>query len=796
MSPSETEPRTTPETPRTEDRALSEVLHAQTARALHQHLGLETVGDLLEHFPRRYMPRGELTSFSELVPGQEVSLMSRVLGVSVRSLHTRRGSIAEVTVTDRLDPADPAGGLSGDHDGAQTSPDPDDGPAPGLLPLPAQPGGARLDGLAGAASGPGGPFGAPHPAPGEPGQVMELSFFNAWTAAKDLVPGSHVLFSGKVSEYRGRLTLTNPHYAVLTDTSGAAAEGEDVNAPIPVYPATAKYTTDRVAEAVRKLLAAVDLSTLEDPVPEVLRRRHRLMTAEQAYRAVHRPQDEDDPRQALRYFRYREALVLQSVLARRAALWEARRTRSFPEAPGGLVEAFDVALPFRRTAGQVQVGQEIAADLGRTVPMNRLLQGDVGSGKTLVALRAMLQVADAGGQAAMLAPTEVLAGQHLRSITAALGELAAPAGPVRVVLLTASMPAAARRAALLDIASGAAQVVVGTHALLGEKVSFADLGLVVVDEQHRFGVQQRHALAGSDGEPVHRLVMTATPIPRSVAMTVFGDLAVSTLDELPAGRQEVATHVVSLAQHPSWEDRLWQRAREEIDAGHQVFVVVPSISEDTASGARAGGDAPGLQSVEGLGARLRGLPALSGARIADLHGRMPGEAKTRAMQEMAAGRIDLLVATTVIEVGVDVPNATLMIIMDADRLGISTLHQLRGRIGRGGLPGTCLLVTEQDEDGASMERLRAVAATRDGFELSLVDLEQRREGDILGSSQSGNRSTLKNVSVLRHPKTIEQTRRDARELWEQDPGLHHAPALAAAVERADAQEQTEYLYQG
>lgn len=784
---------------RLEDRPLAEVLHHSTAKALSEHFSLETVGDLLDHLPRRYMPRGELTPFSELEVGQEVSIVSQVVSVSTRRMHTRRGSIAEVLVTDRLDgPEEPA---------------------------PAAPAAHRLTDLAGA--------GTTAPLPGAAAETMTLSFFNAWTAAKDLRPGDHVMFSGTVGEYRGRLTLTNPHYAVLAEASAAPDGAPDgpssadalpvdpgaPQPPIPVYPATAKYTTDRVAAAVGQLLDRVDLNELEDPVPEPLRARHRLMTAAQAYRAIHRPEDEDAPHRALRWFRYREALVLQTALARRRAAHDLLRTEAFPRVAGGRADAFDAALPFALTAGQRRVGEEIAEDLAGHVPMNRLLQGDVGSGKTLVALRAMLQVADAGAQAALLAPTEVLAAQHYRSVLAALGPLGTPAEELRpeserqdlldlagegtgpadsatgVVLLTASMPAREKRRALLLIASGTARIVIGTHALLSESVAFADLGLVVVDEQHRFGVHQRHALARPDGEPVHRLVMTATPIPRSVAMTVFGDLRVSVLDELPAGRQEVATHVVSLSEHPAWERRLWQRAREEIDAGHQVFVVVPTIAEDGAAPG-AGEDERGLRSVEGLSAELSANPDLRGIRLASVHGRMDGEEKSRVMDAMARGETDLLVATTVIEVGVDVPNATLMVVMDADRLGISTLHQLRGRIGRGGLPGTCLLVTGQDRDGASIERLQAVAATRDGFELSRTDLEQRREGDILGASQSGRRSTLRTLSVLQHGKIIEAARRDAEELVAADPSLEGAPALAAALRRAGEDEHTEYLYRG
>ena len=756
---------------RREDQPLRTVLHPKTADAVTRHLGLETVGEVLEYFPRRYLPRGELTRFSDLVLGQEVSIISRILSVSTRRLHTRRGSIAEVAVTDQLAPEENVAS-TGQASSGQGSFAP------------------RLDGLAGG--------GLPAPDVGPIGETMTLSFFNAWTASKDLAVGDHVMFSGKVNEYRGQLTLTNPHYAVLEDPApGDASEDADMaTAPLPVYPATARFTTDRIATVVGRVLDSIDLSLLDDPVPDDLRAKHRLMSLPDALEAVHRPRDEDEPQQAMRYFRYREALVLQTLLARRSAVLDAQKTLSFQPREEGLRERFDQILPFRLTDGQRQVGDEIAGDIALEKPMNRLLQGDVGSGKTLVALRAMLQVADAGGQSAMLAPTEVLASQHYRSVIKTLGPLAEEVG---VVVLTSSMPTGAKRQALLDIASGSAGIVIGTHALLGDDVLFAELGLVVVDEQHRFGVRQRHSLTARDGGPVHRLVMTATPIPRSVAMTVFGDLAVSVLNELPAGRQDVSTHVVSLAEHPKWESRLWERAREEIDAGHQVFVVVPTIGED-APGPRLpdgdGGQETPLQSVEGMVRKLSALPVLSGIRLGSVHGRMDGAEKADVMNRMAAGSVDLLVATTVIEVGVDVPNASLMIIMDADRLGISTLHQLRGRIGRGELEGTCLLVTEQDHDGPSMPRLQAVASTRDGFELSTLDLEQRREGDILGDNQSGRRSTLKNLSVLRHVKTIEQAREDAWRLVDREPDLSGHPSLLRAVQDAGEQSTTEYLYRG
>ena len=814
---------------RVEQEPLTAYLQAGAAQALKKHLSLSTVGDLLEHLPRRYMPRGQLSSFAELQLGQEVSIISRVLSVSTRSLHTRRGSITEVMVTDQLEASESS---------------PQEGPVasgfsshPRLASLAAPAEDLRQEGW----GRPGREL--PPGVSAVSGATMTLSFFNAWTAKKDLHVGDHVMFSGKVGEFKGRLTLTNPRYAVLADPAPGVGRGAEEDAvaeretgPIPIYPAAGSYPTDRVEHAVRTVLERVDLSALADPIPPEYARDNGLLPVGRAYELIHRPREEEDPFRAMHTFRHREALVLQTVLARRRAAEQRLAAPAYPPAAAGLAAQMEASLPFELTAGQRRVGEQISVDLAQRHPMSRLLQGDVGSGKTLVALRAMLQVAEHGGQSVLLAPTEVLATQHLHSLRRALGPLAAdpdlgglaPAGEegilvlpasagqegqigsVGVVVLTASMPQAAKRRALAQIASGAAQIVVGTHALFSEAVQFPDLGLVVVDEQHRFGVHQRHALRRSDGQEVHRLVMTATPIPRSVAMTVFGDLAVSVLDEMPAGRQEVATHVVALAEHPRWEDRLWQRAREEIDAGHQVFVVVPTIAEgdpesDETSEAVAV-DAPGgasadegqrpLHSVEGVLQDLRQRPELGKVRMASLHGRMTGAQKAETMQAMAAGETDLLVATTVIEVGVDLPKATLMIILDADRFGISTLHQLRGRIGRGGLPGVCLLVTEQEAEGASRPRLEAVAATRDGFELSQADLQLRREGDILGSSQSGSRSRLKTLSVIRDGRIIEQARTFARALVAEDPQLRGYPELAAAADRVGGQEQTEYLYQG
>ena len=396
---------------------------------------------------------------------------------------------------------------------------------------------------------------------------------------------------------------------------------------------------------------------------------------------------------------------------------------------------------------------------------------------------------------------------------------------MRVRLLTASMGTRAKRKVLQELADGTAQIVIGTHALLSDEVSFHDLGLVVVDEQHRFGVEQRDGLRGTDGALPHRLVMTATPIPRTVAMTVFGDLDVSVLDTLPVGRQKISTHVVPLAEKPAWASRLWRRAREEIDAGHQVYVVVPTIGEDgdsleegaaffgasSLNGAGAGNSAQGyfgqggnassdgkvqLTSVASMYSYLSAEDALVGVRIGTLHGRMDPAEKTAVMTAFERGEIDLLISTTVIEVGVNVPNATLMIIMDADRFGISGLHQLRGRVGRGGYAGTCLLVTRQEEGGVSRERLDAVASTTDGFELSRIDLAQRREGDILGAAQSGSKSTLRFLRALADADIIERAREDARSVVEKDPTLAKHPSLARTIDRALDADREAFLGRG
>ena len=849
-----------------ENAPLKKYLPAPSAKAIATHLGITTVGQMLEYFPRKYLPRGELSSFAELVEGQDVTIIARVVHVSTRTMAARRGKITEVTITDRL--ADSSAHEESGFGGIGTvsvTPGRANASAPGTssrgtsgLGLRWQATGQqnpRIDSLAAPASytgyadsygqddftqnhpEQGGLFGVPAPAP-LIGAQMKLSFFNAWTAAREIREGETMMFSGKVGIYRGEYTLTNPHYALLSKDASGSEMNEAANTPVPVYRAPAKLPTDRIAGYMEQLLEKVPLKELEDPVPYAIRRARKVPSLAWTYRALHTPDTEDTWRAAQAQMRYREAFVLQSALARLHSARAAHRTQARPPIKDGLADRLLEVLPYELTEGQRKVGEEISADLASESPMNRLLQGDVGSGKTVVALRAMLQVADAGGQSAMLAPTEVLAEQHLRSVLDILGDMAAPEesdgsaggipeGAVRVRLLTASMGTRAKRQVLKELADGTAQIVIGTHALLSDDVRFNDLGLVVVDEQHRFGVEQRDGLRGPDGALPHRLVMTATPIPRTVAMTVFGDLDVSVLDTLPAGRQKISTHVVPLAEKPAWASRLWQRAREEIDAGHQVYVVVPKIGDDgdgleegaaffgasslNGAGTGTGNSAQGyfgqggnassdgkvqLTSVASMYSYLSAEDALVGVRIGTLHGRMDPAEKTAVMTAFERGEIDLLISTTVIEVGVNVPNATLMIIMDADRFGISGLHQLRGRVGRGGYAGTCLLVTRQEEGGVSRERLDAVASTTDGFELSRIDLAQRREGDILGAAQSGSKSTLRFLRALADADIIERAREDARSVVEKDPTLAKHPSLARTIDRALDADREAFLGRG
>ncbi|GAA2729100.1 ATP-dependent DNA helicase RecG [Cellulomonas aerilata] len=738
---------------------LTRLLGPRTATALAK-LGLHTAHDLLRHYPRRYSEPGTLTDLSSLVVGEHVTVMAEVRQATVRSMRSRGGAMLQAVVTD------------GRHS-------------------------------------------------------LHLTFFAKGAGAlrsheHKLRAGRVGLFTGVVGEYRGDRQLTHPDYRII----GVDVEDEDealaeASRPIPIYPAGAAIPSWRIATSVRTVLDPLTPADVPDPVPDELRTRRGLVTLLGALTDVHAPHDDAQWRQGLKRLKYEEAFVLQAELARRRARAAAQHATARPPRAGGLLDDFDARLPFTLTAGQRAVGAEIGAELAQPRPMQRLLQGEVGSGKTVVALRAMLQVVDAGGQAALLAPTEVLAAQHARTLRALLGPLAeagflggADQG-TRVALLTGSQATAARRENLADAAGGRAGIVVGTHALLSETVQFADLGLVVVDEQHRFGVEQRDLLRAKGSTTPHLLVMTATPIPRTVAMTVFGDLETSSLTEVPAGRSGVTTHVVP-ADNAAWTRRTWQRVKEEVDAGRRAYVVCPRIEageapDGTTGRARAdddgadlvldveqdagpgGGPQPPLRAVVEVADMLRGLPVLAGVGVGVLHGRMPPEDKERAMADFASGRVPVLVSTTVIEVGVDVPEATVMVVLDADRFGLSQLHQLRGRVGRGTEPGLCLLVSGASPGTPAGTRLQTLAETTDGFALAAVDLELRREGDVLGAAQSGAASSLRLLRVARDADVIERARADARELVDQDPTLDAWPALGAAIDRQLAGEREEFL---
>ena len=696
-------------------------------------LRIHTVGDLLRHLPRRYLATGELTRLDELEEGQVLSLVGVITASKVVPYHDRRTGRTAYRLETIL----------------------------------------RTD-----------------------GDSLRMTFFAkhagvSQSQARKLAAGQRGIFLGKVSRFRDEWQLGHPQMLML---------GRDIDEiPPEIGPLFPLYKLSEGIESWDLQRAVTFARTVLDELPELLpapvRSAYDVLDAHTTLDWIHAPADRGQVARAQRRYRFEEALVAQLVLARRRRALRALGAQARTGGDGALLTAFDARLPFELTAGQREIGSQLEHDLAQPHPMNRLLQGEVGSGKTLVALRAMLRVVDSGGQAALLAPTEVLAQQHHRSITALLGDLAAGGmlgGAVdgtSVELLTGSMTKAQRTQPMSRAAIGEAGIVIGTHALLEERVQFFDLGLVVVDEQHRFGVEQRAALTDKAGSPPHVLVMTATPIPRTVAMTVFGDLETSVLRELPAGRAPIQTTVVPLIDHPSWVERAWQRVREEVAAGHQAYVVCPRITSDQVEEG-SGPDALGLSSVDDVAAELQDGP-LAGLRVGRLHGRLHPDEKDRTMRAFAAGEIDVLVSTTVIEVGVDVANATAMVLLDADRFGISQLHQLRGRVGRGGLPGLCLLVTHAGP-GPARERLDAVAATSDGFELSRVDLEQRQEGDVLGQAQSGWRSGLQNLRVLRDEKTIVEAREAAETLLDEDPEIAHPP-LAEAVAEMEATVQAEFL---
>jgi ATP-dependent DNA helicase RecG len=769
---------------------LDKLIPATTQDQLGKAFGIVTAGDLLRHYPRRYYTRGELTELARLHERDHVTVMARIGGVR----HVR--------------PQD--GGFGGGHRrGGRGNRE-------------------RLEVIV-----------------TDGATKLLLTFFGGvYKAARELREGRVGLFAGTVTVFRGNVQLVHPEYELLPDLAEAetAAEiaADYATRLLPVYPASAKISSWTIERAIRAVLDGLEAS--EDPLPAAVRARHQLTALDHALRSIHQPADWGEINTARKRLKWDEAFILQAALAQRRLAAAAMPAVPRPPVPGGLAEAFDEMLPFTLTDGQREVGAVISGDLSATSPMNRLLQGEVGSGKTIVALRAMLQVVDAGGQAALLAPTEVLAQQHQRSITAMLGPLAAGGQlgggerATRVALLTGSTGVRKRRSALTDVFTGDAGILVGTHALLEAQVQFADLGLVVIDEQHRFGVEQRDALREKAAARPHVLVMTATPIPRTVAMTVFGDLEVSTLGELPAGRSPIATHVVPAAERPHYLERAWQRMREEVATGRQGYVVCPRIGEAGEGAAGAGGqggtdgaagagetggkarrraaggledDADGLQAVDGevpvgeadsrrplavldVATALADGP-LSGLRLGVLHGRLHPEEKDRVMTAFKQGQLDVLVSTTVIEVGVDVPNSTMMVIMDADRFGVSQLHQLRGRVGRGKHPGLCLLVTEAPEASPARERLDAVASTSDGFRLSRLDLEQRKEGDVLGAAQAGRASSLKLLQLLHDEELIAVARQEATQVVESDPPLERHEALAAAMDSILGDQRAQYL---
>jgi ATP-dependent DNA helicase RecG len=738
------------------DAKLDALVGGKTATALAKAFGMKTVGDLVGHFPRRYAKRGELTAVADVPLDENVSIVAEVLDVRSRPMRAKRGSILEVRLTDGS------------------------------------------------------------------GGTITLTFFNQAWRERDLAPGSRGIFAGKVSRYRGTLQLAHPDYELFdnsgTDMETGAPVAMDPEAwakqPLPLYAATSTFSSWQMAKTIALVLPT--LGDLADPLEGVLsdaeRTERGLLPFVEALRLVHQPAEDVDWQRARDTLRFIEALVLQAALLERRAEARSHRATPRPAKGDGMLARFDAALPFSLTGDQQLVGGEIAHDLAADAPMSRLVQGEVGSGKTLVALRAMLQVADTGGQAVLLAPTEVLAAQHLRSVEKVLGaELCTLLAPT---LITGQLPVAQKRAALLRAAAGQAQIVIGTHALLQDNVQFFDLGLVVIDEQHRFGVEQRHLLHAKAENVPHTLVLTATPIPRTVAMTAFGDLDVSVIRELPAGRAGITSHCVALAEHPAWISRVWERVAEELAMGRQAFVVCPAI--DAATLEEDDGGAGGLSSAEGayrnpssgfdtstslttqpadedapkrLSAvtevleQLRALPVLAGRRIEALHGRLSSDEKDSIMRAFADGQIDVVVATTVIEVGVDVPNASTMVVLDADRFGVSQLHQLRGRVGRGGVPGLALFVTDAEPDTVARERVEAVAATTDGFELARIDLELRAEGDVLGARQSGGRSGLRLLRVTRDGDLIAEAREVASGILANDPTFAAHPALREAIIR-------------
>ncbi|GAB3128402.1 ATP-dependent DNA helicase RecG [Tsukamurella serpentis] len=781
---------------------LRAAIDPEIAESAAAELGLETVGDLLRHFPFRYeggAVEDDGTRRSEPRVGDDVVVIGTVTAITPPQAHHRGKKMFRVQVVNKV-------------------------------------------------------------------RAYELTFFNY--LPKPIQPDRRLLLIGRLGEWSGKLQLTHPDWLVLPDDSVTSAQALADNESgstkagskrlkhadlslllqptVPIYHGTKNMPTWLTLSLVDSVLKR--LAPVPESLPVEFLAVNALMSLDEAVRAAHKPDGRAQVEQAKRRLAFDEAVAIEIALARRAHEVGTVAAPPLAAPDGPLQTGLRERLPFRLTAGQEDVLAEIVDDLRQSHPMTRLLQGEVGSGKTLVALLAMLTAVDAGYQAVLLAPTEVLATQHLLSITAMLGDLAeagqlgAADAATTVTLLTGSMTTKQRRAALLRIVTGEAGIVIGTHALLEDTVEFFRLGLVVVDEQHRFGVEQRNRLrrkgvggsasgakTGSEGageadELVpHLLVMTATPIPRTVALAQFGDMTTSVLRELPRGRQSIQTSVVPQGRE-SWVARAWQRVDEEVRAGRQVYVVCPRIGDDatgeqakasftdedydfdrpvSSASPKAGGQGadPGPPEDESVPPKtISALQMydelvagpLGQHRIAVLHGRLPAEEKAEVMAAFAAGQIDILVATTVIEVGVDVANATTMVVRDADRFGISQLHQLRGRVGRGGLPGLCLLITAS-ESARTQERLQAVAGTVDGFALAQIDLEHRGFGDILGVDQSGLARRLSFLDLASDGDVLHAARDLAFEIVAADPDLERHRPLRMMNEVILGGEREEFL---
>ncbi|MBM6588604.1 ATP-dependent DNA helicase RecG [Brevibacterium sp. RIT 803] len=692
--------------------------------------GITSVADLFRFFPRRFLVPGEKTPLGGLPLGETAILQAEVISVDTRRMQKRRGTITDVIV----------------HDGQQS---------------------------------------------------MKIAFFNQRWLDSQLVPGLTVVFAGKVEEYRGQLTLNSPTW-LNRDEHDEKWTPEDLNSPFPVYSRVKGIAQTRLWKAIKVLLDVADPAEFEDPLPTAMRENLDLPDLRTAFNDMHRPRSAAATEKAKQRWKWEEALALQAEFVSRKADYEKLEATPLLNV-GARSERFDNSLPFYLTASQLRVGEEIEADMGRRSAMHRLLHGDVGSGKTVVALRAMLTAVDSGAQAAMLAPTEVLATQHFRSIESllrdqmALSPLLSGDDQVRVALMTGSMPARERKQLALDLATGQIDIVVGTHALMSDTTMFDRLGLIVVDEQHRFGVEQREALRAKAGLKVpHTLVMSATPIPRTVAMTVFADLDVSTLDEMPAGTKDITTHAVSLGDHPNWLGRVLQLIDEAAEDGRGTFVVFPRIDPSDIEDPETGEVVGSREGIEDLRDKLKNSDELRARSIELLHGRMSPVEKDRTMAAFVSGETDILVSTTVVEVGVDVPRATMMVVFEAERFGVAQLHQLRGRVGRDGSAAMCFLLTQASESDESFERLSEVAGTLDGFALAEYDLGTRGEGDVLGASQWGG-SSLKHLSILRDAPIVEEARTIAEKIISVDPDLSSLPALRTFIKRVLPAESAHFI---